>query len=122
MAKVQKVSALKTLDSRGNPTVSVTVTLSNGITASPGVPSGASTGIREAVEETLEDSLCAELVDEAHHGMAFGTLATVNGVGDFLSSVIVGALWTWAGTTVAFTYCGLLFVAGAGWVLRVAKE
>ena len=32
---------------------------------------GASVGI----EETLEDSLCAELVDEAHHGMAFGALA-----------------------------------------------
>jgi len=40
-------------------------------------------GIYVAVEETLEDSLCAELVGEAHHGMAFGTLATVNGVGDF---------------------------------------
>jgi MFS family permease len=36
-------------------------------------------GIYVAVEETLEDSLCAELVDEAHHGMAFGTLATVKG-------------------------------------------
>jgi enolase len=50
MTKIQKVSALEILDSRGNPTVSVTVTLSNGITASAGVPSGASTGIREAVE------------------------------------------------------------------------
>ena len=46
----KKVSALEILDSRGNPTVSVTVSLSNGITASAGVPSGASTGIREAVE------------------------------------------------------------------------
>jgi hypothetical protein len=45
------------------------------------------------MEETLEDSFCAELVGEEHHGMAFGTLATVNGMGDFLSSVIVGALW-----------------------------
>ncbi|HRZ45562.1 MAG TPA: hypothetical protein P5555_10265 [Candidatus Paceibacterota bacterium] len=79
-------------------------------------------GIYVAVEETLEDSLCAELVGEAHHGMAFGTLATVNGVGDFLSSVIVGALWTWAGTTAAFGYCAVLFVAGAGLALRVAKE
>jgi MFS family permease len=76
-------------------------------------------GVYVAVEETLEDSLCAELVDEAHHGMAFGTLATVNGVGDFLSSVVVGALWTWAGTTAAFGYCGLLCLAGAGLVLRV---
>lgn len=50
MTKIQKVSALEILDSRGNPTVSVTVTLSNGLTASAGVPSGASTGIKEAVE------------------------------------------------------------------------
>jgi enolase len=50
MAKIEKVSALEILDSRGNPTVSVTVGLSNGITATASVPSGASTGIREAVE------------------------------------------------------------------------
>jgi MFS family permease len=76
-------------------------------------------GVYVAVEETLEDSLCAELVGEEHHGMAFGTLATVNGVGDFLSSVMVGALWTWAGTTAAFSYCAILFIAGAWLVLRV---
>ena len=50
MNSIQKVSALEILESRGNPTVSVTVSLSNGITALAGVPSGASTGIREAVE------------------------------------------------------------------------
>ena len=50
MNTIQKVSALEILDSRGNPTVSVTVVLSNGITATASVPSGASTGIREAVE------------------------------------------------------------------------
>ena len=50
MKTIQKVSALEILDSRGNPTVSVTVSLSNGITASAGVPSGASTGMSEAVE------------------------------------------------------------------------
>ncbi|MBI4662986.1 MAG: phosphopyruvate hydratase [Verrucomicrobia bacterium] len=50
MNKIQKITALEILDSRGNPTVSVTVTLNNGITATACVPSGASTGIREAVE------------------------------------------------------------------------
>jgi MFS family permease len=76
-------------------------------------------GVYIAIEETLEDSFCAELVGEEHHGMAFGVLATVNGVGDFLSSIIVGALWTAAGTTVAFTYSTVLFVAGALLVLQV---
>jgi MFS family permease len=76
-------------------------------------------GIQVAVEETLEDSFCAELVDEAHHGMAFGVLATVNGIGDFLSSIVVGALWSAFGTTVAFGYSGALFIAGALLVFRL---
>jgi enolase len=50
MTKIQNITALEILDSRGNPTVMVSVALNNGITASASVPSGASTGIREAVE------------------------------------------------------------------------
>jgi MFS family permease len=77
-------------------------------------------GIYVAIEETLEDSLCAELVAGDQHGMAFGVLATVNGLGDFLSSIVVGALWSAFGTTVAFGYSLLLFIAGAGLALRIA--
>lgn len=44
------VHAVEILDSRGNPTLAVTVTLADGSTARAGVPSGASTGSREAVE------------------------------------------------------------------------
>jgi len=69
-------------------------------------------GLHMGVVETAEDSLCAEMADEAQHGMAFGVLATANGAGDFLSSVIVGALWSAFGTTVAFGYSFVLFVAG----------
>lgn len=50
MAEVQKLEALEILDSRGNPTLAVTVTLSNGVKAAAKIPSGASTGKREAVE------------------------------------------------------------------------
>jgi len=78
-------------------------------------------GIYVGIEETL-DSLCAELVDEAHHGMAFGVLATVNGIGDFLSSAIVGLLWSVAGTTVAFGYSAALFFAGAVLVARLSAQ
>lgn len=76
-------------------------------------------GIYVAIEETVEDSLCAELVEEAHHGMAFGVLATVNGIGDFVSSIIVGSLWTAAGTTTAFAYSAALFFGGAVLVARL---
>jgi enolase len=50
MTKIQNITALEILDSRGNPTVMVSLALDNGITTSACVPSGASTGIREAVE------------------------------------------------------------------------
>jgi MFS family permease len=79
-------------------------------------------GIYIAMEETLEDSFCAELVEVNHHGMAFGVLATVNGVGDFLSSVVVGALWSAFGTQIAFSYSGLLFFAGAVVMARVKSR
>jgi mannose/fructose/N-acetylgalactosamine-specific phosphotransferase system component IID len=76
-------------------------------------------GTNVALEETLEDSLCAELTQESQHGMAFGVLATVNGAGDFLSSIIVGALWAGLGTTVAFGYSAALSLAGAWLVSRL---
>ena len=50
MAKIVKVHGREVLDSRGNPTVEVEVTLDNGVRASAIVPSGASTGESEALE------------------------------------------------------------------------
>ena len=78
-------------------------------------------GTSVALEETLEDSFCAELVEERHQGMAFGLLATVNGIGDFFSSIIVGFLWSAAGIQVAFAYSAVLCVAGA-WVVTLVKH
>ncbi len=78
-------------------------------------------GIYVGIEETLEDSFCAELVTEEHHGMAFGTLATVNAMGDFLSSVVVGALWSSVGIQVAFAYSAALFLTGACLVQRATR-
>ena len=48
--KIQRVHAREVLDSRGQPTVEVEVRLSNGCTGRATVPSGASTGVHEAVE------------------------------------------------------------------------
>ena len=50
MSTIQNITAQEILDSRGNPTVMVSIALNNGIGATSCVPSGASTGIREAVE------------------------------------------------------------------------
>ena len=79
-------------------------------------------GIYIAAEETLEDSLCAELIEPAQHGTAFGVLATVNGLGDFVSSVVVGVLWSAYGTTAAFSYSAGLFFVGAVLVSQIKSE
>jgi enolase len=50
MSEIAKLEALEILDSRGNPTLAVTATLADGVKATAKVPSGASTGKREAVE------------------------------------------------------------------------
>ena len=50
MSKIKDVHAREILDSRGNPTVEVDVTLESGVLGRAAVPSGASTGVREALE------------------------------------------------------------------------
>ena len=81
MTKIEKISALEILDSRGNPTLSVSVTLANGITASAGVPSGASTGENEAVE--LRDG------DKRRYG-GKGVLKAVGNVNKIITPKLAG--------------------------------
>jgi enolase len=56
MAHIKSIFARQILDSRGNPTIEVDVVTSNGIKGRAAVPSGASTGIHEAVELRDNDS------------------------------------------------------------------
>jgi enolase 1/2/3 len=71
--EVADLSALEILDSRGRPTLAVTVRLADGTTARAGVPSGASTGSREAVERRDGDPARYE-----GKGV-LGAVASVNG-------------------------------------------
>ena len=50
MSKIVKVIGREIIDSRGNPTVEADVYLDNGLMGRAAVPSGASTGVREALE------------------------------------------------------------------------
>ena len=56
MHKIKSINASEILDSRGNPTVGVEIELDNNIVAISSVPSGASTGVREALELRDNDS------------------------------------------------------------------
>jgi MFS family permease len=79
-------------------------------------------GTFTGVVEALEDSITAEIVPSAQHGMAYGTLAAVNAVGDFTSSVVVGALWTAASASAAFTAAGILFATATVMILRLRER
>ncbi|MGA2814095.1 MAG: MFS transporter [Candidatus Acidiferrum sp.] len=78
-------------------------------------------GLYMGTEEALEDSLAAELVPKAQHGMAFGSLAAVNALGDLTSSVAVGALWSAFNVQAAFATSAILFFAGAIVVVRLRR-
>jgi len=70
------------------------------------------------VNEALEDSMAAELVSDEQHGMAFGTMAAVNAVGDFGSSLVVGFIWGAYSPVAGFAVAGILFFAGLIVLLR----
>jgi MFS family permease len=78
-------------------------------------------GLYFGVVDALEDTVAAELVPKEHHGMAFGTLAAVNAVGDFLSSLLVGFLWSAVSVQAAFATSAVLFFAGAILILRLRR-
>lgn len=79
--KIQTVQAREILDSRGNPTIEVDVTLSDGAAGRAAVPSGASTGVNEALE--LRDG------DKGRFG-GKGVQTAVNNVRQQIAPAIVG--------------------------------
>jgi enolase len=81
MTPIQNIHGQEILDSRGNPTVRVEVTLNNGIRAASCVPSGASTGTREAVE--LRDG------DPKRYG-GKGVLKAVANVNEIIAPALKG--------------------------------
>ena len=79
--KIEKVHAREILDSRGNPTVEVEVTLENGVMGRAAVPSGASTGENEALE--LRDG------DKNRYG-GKGVLKAVENVNNIIAPALKG--------------------------------
>ena len=80
MTLIEDVRALELLDSRGNPTVGATVTLSSGEVGSAAVPSGASTGAHEAVE----------LRDGGSRYLGRGVLNAVENVNSRVAPILIG--------------------------------
>ncbi len=76
-------------------------------------------GTFEGSKDALEDAVAAGYAPKEQHGMAFGTLAAINAVGDFASSLLVGALWSAFGIGTAFGLSAALFFLGAILILRL---
>lgn len=83
--EISGVQAIEILDSRGRPTLSVTVALADGTVAEAGVPSGASTGTREAVE--LRDG-------DATRFSGAGVSQAVSNVNTEINTGLSGRSWT----------------------------
>ena len=78
---IKDIHAREILDSRGNPTVEVDMTLDNGITKTASVPSGASTGSREALELRDKDP-------NRYEGK--GVLKAVSNVNNIIRPALIG--------------------------------
>ena len=81
MSNITKIHAREILDSRGNPTLEAEVTLESGAFGRAAVPSGASTGVREALE--LRDG------DKSRY-LGKGVINAVNNVNTEISDALVG--------------------------------
>jgi MFS family permease len=74
-------------------------------------------GVYMAVEEALEPAIVPGLVpDRSVHGTAFGVLAVVNGLGDVVASLAVGALFRYAGLAAGLGYAAAAMTLGAVWM------
>ena len=80
MSKIKDIIAREILDSRGNPTVEVDVYLENGTMGRAAVPSGASTGMREALE----------LRDKDDRYLGKGVLKAVNNINEIIKPALIG--------------------------------
>ena len=81
MTIIEDISAREILDSRGNPTVEVEVVLTDGYSGMAAVPSGASTGVHEALE--LRDG------DKSRYG-GKGVLKAVENINDKIAEQLLG--------------------------------
>jgi enolase len=81
MSSIKNIHARQILDSRGNPTIEVDVTTENGFVGRASVPSGASTGSREALE--LRDG------DKSHY-MGKGVLKAIDNVNKLIAPKLIG--------------------------------
>ncbi len=76
-------------------------------------------GLYVAVQEALESTVTAEIVQPETLAMSYGALGTVNGMAKFVSSATVGMVWTAVAPTFAFGLAAVLMIVGTLALIRV---
>jgi MFS family permease len=69
-------------------------------------------GLFTAITDTVEGTAAVDLLPSESRGTGFGVLQTINSIGDFASSAVVGTLWALISPFIAFTYAAILSAAG----------
>ncbi len=69
-------------------------------------------GVHGGFQQSLEKSLASELLPSHVRGSGFGVLATANGIGDLVSSIAVGALWSAVSPAAGFAYAAIFAFTG----------
>jgi len=70
-------------------------------------------GAGYAIQQSLERAIVADIAPVEVRSTGFGVLASVNGVGDLVSSAIVGGVWTLISPRAAFLFALVMTVTGA---------
>lgn len=79
-------------------------------------------GLYVAVQEALESIVTASMVNKEILAISIGALGTVNGTAKFVSSTMVGVLWTAISPMFSFSLAAVLMVTGTFVLLRIDRE
>jgi MFS family permease len=74
-------------------------------------------GLFTGITDTIEGATAADLLSQGTRGTGYGMLQTINGIGDLVSSAVVGFLWTLVSPLVAFSYAAVLSAFGGALLL-----
>jgi MFS family permease len=70
-------------------------------------------GMYTAIIESSQPALASTLIADDQHGAGYGIMSAVDGLGDFLSSITIGLLWTFLSPAIGFLFGGVLALLAA---------
>jgi MFS family permease len=79
-------------------------------------------GIYIGIVDSMERALAADLLPLSQRGIGYGVLATANSIGDLLSSVVVGFLWSHVSVASGFIYAAALTAGGAAALFAIPRQ